>query len=54
MAYARYKARILKNSKPKVASNDENEDSDEDNEQFYKSGTDEEDDNYHSANESDE
>ncbi|XP_065357845.1 protein PFC0760c [Calliphora vicina] len=58
MAYARYKARILKKSKPKMVSDDEEiEDAaaeDDDGSEIYKSGTDEEDDNYHSANESEE
>ncbi|KAM7354202.1 female sterile (2) ltoPP43 [Cochliomyia hominivorax] len=55
LAYARYKARILKKSKAKKGSDDDDEENDEDEyRDSYKSGTDEEDDYYHSANESDE
>lgn len=53
MAYARYKARLLKKSKPKAADDEDIDDSEE--EEFHKAGTDEDDDDYyHSANESEE
>ncbi|XP_023307460.2 probable RNA polymerase II nuclear localization protein SLC7A6OS [Lucilia cuprina] len=56
LAYARYKARILKKTKAKKGEDDDDEDEleNDDEAEFYKTGTDEEDDYYHSANESDE